>query len=47
MVATAEWIGHIHSEATWAPFSATERFINSTKKAVASVNTAIIQKQSK
>ena len=33
--------------AIWAPFSATERFITSTRNATANVNTAIIQMMSK
>jgi hypothetical protein len=38
---------HFYSAATWAPFSATERFISSTRKASATDTAAKIRKQSK
>jgi hypothetical protein len=37
----------LYSAAMWAPFSATERFISSTRKASATDTTAKIRKQSK
>ncbi len=37
----------LYSAAMWAPFSATERFISSTRNASATATTAKIRKQSK